>query len=102
MPAKSARSIDQVYQLKVTLQDSHPPIWRRLLVPGGFDLYKLHQVVQLAMGWTDSHLHQFIIDDRYYSVPNPDDWEPVVDERRYTLSQLAPAAKRTFVYGYDF
>lgn len=69
MANKTVGSTDQIYQLKITLRDSKPPIWRRVLVPGGFSLYKLHRVIQLAMGWTDSHLHQFIIDGQYSASP---------------------------------
>jgi Plasmid pRiA4b ORF-3-like protein len=48
-----------LYELKVTLRGSKPAIWRRLQVPGSIKLNRLHQVLQVAMGWTDSHLHQF-------------------------------------------
>ena len=102
MPAKSSKVSGPIYQLKITLRDSRPPIWRRVLVPGSFSLYKLHLVIQLAMDWTDSHLHQFIIDDQYYSIPSQDDWEPVIDERRIMLSKIAPHPKCKFVYEYDF
>ena len=102
MASKTDGSTDHIYQLKITLRDSKPPIWRRVLVPGGFSLYKLHRVIQLAMGWTDSHLHQFIIDGQYFGIPSPDDWEPMIDERRFTLSKIAPAPKYKFVYEYDF
>ena len=95
-------SPDRIYQLKITLRGSRPPIWRRVLVPGNFSLYKLHKVLQVAMGWTDSHLHQFIIDGRYYSVPSPDDWEPVIDERRYSVNRIAFREKTRFIYEYDF
>ena len=102
MTAKARGVSDQVYQLKITLRGSKPPIWRRVAVPGKFSLYKLHQVIQLAMGWEDSHLHQFIIDGEYYRISSPDDWEPVIDERRYALSRIAPHEKSKFVYEYDF
>lgn len=102
MPAKSVRQPDTVHQLKVTLRDIKPPIWRRVLVPSRFSLYKLHRVIQIAMGWTDSHLHQFIIDGQYYSIPSSEDWEPVIDERRHSLGQIANAVKRRFIYEYDF
>lgn len=102
MPAKSSKSSSSIYQLKITLRDSHPPIWRRVLVPGNFSLYKLHQVIQLAMGWQNSHLHQFIVDGKYYGIPSSEDWEPVIDERRFTLEQIAPSLKCKFVYEYDF
>jgi hypothetical protein len=102
MAAKARGLSDQIFQLKITLKGSKPPIWRRVMVPGKFSLYKLHQVIQIAMGWTDSHLHQFIIDDEYYSIPSPDDWEPVIDERRYAVSRIARHEKSKFVYQYDF
>jgi hypothetical protein len=102
MSAKSVGVSDLIYQLKITLRDSKPPIWRRVMVPSKFSLYKLHEVIQIAMGWTNSHLHQFVIDGQRYSIPSPDDWEPVVDERRYSLSQIASREKHKFVYEYDF
>ncbi|OIP44990.1 MAG: hypothetical protein COZ12_06345 [Deltaproteobacteria bacterium CG_4_10_14_3_um_filter_60_8] len=102
MPTKSSKASSSIYQLKITLRDSHPPIWRRVLVPGNFSLDKLHQVIQLAMGWTDSHLHQFIVDGEFYSIPSSEDWEPVLDERRFKLKQIAPSLKRKFTYEYDF
>ncbi len=91
-----------IYQLKITLRESKPPIWRRVLVPGKFNLHKLHWVIQIAMGWTDSHLHQFTIDGEYYSIPHPGDFEPVKDERRLLLSRVAAFGTRKFRYEYDF
>ena len=49
-----------IYQFKVTLKGSDPPIWRRFQVPD-LTLGELHDVLQVVMGWEDSHLHQFII-----------------------------------------
>lgn len=91
-----------VYQLKITLKDSKPPIWRRLLVPGDTTLARLHRIIQEAMGWWDYHLHQFIVGGVYYGEPSPDDWHEVNDERRIRLSQIAPSEKSRFVYEYDF
>ena len=98
MAAKS----DSIYQLKITLKDSKPPIWRRVLVPGSFSLGKLHRVIQIAMGWTDSHLHMFDINRTFYGVPSPDDWEPVKNETRFRIDKVAPPEKGKFVYEYDF
>ena len=50
-----------VYTLRITLNGSKPPIWRRVAVPSDIVLGELHDVIQIAMGWTDSHLHQFIL-----------------------------------------
>jgi hypothetical protein len=101
--AKNANSAtDLIYQLKITLRDSKPPIWRRVLVPAGFTLAKLHRVIQTAMGWTDSHLHQFKIDGQFYGVPSEEDWHEVLNERSYSLEKVAPCEKSKFLYEYDF
>ena len=50
-------SSNAIYQLKVTLDDSKPPIWRRILVPENITLYQLHEIIQRAMGWQNYHLH---------------------------------------------
>jgi hypothetical protein len=95
----------KIYQLKVTLRDSKPPIWRRLHVSADTSLEKLHIILQIAMGWTDSHLHQFIIDNEYYSQPEFDlgDFDhKVQNEKRVKLSQLGLEPKRKFFYEYDF
>ncbi len=54
------------------------------------------------MGWTNSHLHHFIIHERYYGIPRDDDWQAVIDERHTRLADVAPVEKSAFVYEYDF
>ena len=93
---------DRVYQIKVTLRDSKPPIWRRLLVPADTTLYDLHRIIQVATGWTNSHLHQFIVGQTYYGIPSGDDWLPVEDERDYRLADVLPEKKAGMIYEYDF
>ncbi len=98
-----------LYQLKITLKWSKPPIWRRAVVRGDMTLDRLHQVIQIAMGWTDSHMHQFVVGSGFDRV-SYGRAEPQfagfgvrrLDERRYSVSDLAPAAKCKFVYEYDF
>ena len=102
MSTKSSKSVSRIYQIKIVLQDSKPPIWRRLLISDSINLYKFHQIIQIAMGWTDSHLHQFVIDDEYYSIPSPDDMRPIIDERRYKVNQVAPLENDKLFYEYDF
>lgn len=92
----------KVYQLKVTLDGLKPPVWRRLLVNAAMSLADLHDVIQAAMGWTDSHLHMFTVNGESYGVPHPDDFEDVLDESRITLERVAPSAKAKFRYDYDF
>jgi hypothetical protein len=91
-----------VYQLKITLQGSKPPVWRRILVPGNLTLDKLHDVLQVAMGWEDYHLHQFIADDVSYSTPDPEDWVEVSDERKVRLNRLLKEPGQSLLYEYDF
>lgn len=91
-----------VFQLKVTLKESKPPIWRRIQVRGGTTLYKLHDIFQVVMGWTDSHLHQFIVRGEYYGTPDPDWGGDVKSERRVKLGGIVAGPKDRFVYEYDF
>jgi hypothetical protein len=50
---------NKVYQLKVMLKNTKPPIWRRIQVPKDYTFWDLHVAIQDAMGWTDMHLHEF-------------------------------------------
>ena len=91
-----------IYQLKVTLKHSKPPIWRRIQVRADVTLYDLHEIIQIAMGWTDSHLHQFMANDVYYGEPNPDFGFDVANERRVRLHELVSEVKDKILYEYDF
>ncbi|MFY9556703.1 MAG: plasmid pRiA4b ORF-3 family protein, partial [Blastocatellia bacterium] len=64
MSSKKEPSDAPVWQLKITLKDGSPPIWRRILIAGDTSLAKLHRILQIAMGWWDCHLHQFTIHGR--------------------------------------
>lgn len=90
------------FQLKVTLRNIRPPVWRRVVVDSNATLAHLHSVLQIAFGWEDYHLHIFTADGVAYGVPSPDDWEPVRDGRRMKLNQLLRAPKDTLLYEYDF
>lgn len=94
-----------LYQIKITSKDSKPPIWRRVVVRADMRLDRLHKVIQIVMGWTDMHLHQFVVGNTCYGVPDPDFGamgSEVKNEKRYTAEHLAPAAKKKFLYEYDF
>ena len=102
---QSAKPAAPVYQLKITLLDTHPPIWRRVLVAGDISLAELHQLVQTVMGWTNSHLHQFMIGaERYSAVSQFDGYEPEDerDEAQYALQVVAPRPRMLIRYDYDF
>ena len=96
-----------LYQLDLVLLGTEPPVWRRLQVPAGANLGWLHAVIQVAMGWTNSHLHQFKVGEHCYSDPRHHfaefEGDPeILDERKFTLRQLAPREQDAFGYEYDF
>lgn len=93
-----------LYQLKITLRHSKPPIWRRVVVRADVRLDHLHRIIQITMGWMDCHLHQFRVGRLYYGVPDREfeDLGETLNEKQYTLADLAPAAKEKFIYEYDF
>lgn len=93
-----------LYQTKITLSGTRPPVWRRFLVPGNTTLLKLHDILQVVMGWRDAHLHQFLIDGQCYGDPEDDEWGDlrIRPEARYRLDQVVPAAGARFRYECDF
>ena len=94
-----------VYQLKITLRDIRPPIWRRVQVRASEALAHLHDVAQISMGWTNSHLHSFTVEGVDYGFPMPDlgfDDLGFKDESKVKLGKLIPGEKFKFFYQYDF
>jgi hypothetical protein len=67
----------RVYQIHISLLGIKPKIWRRVLIQSDILLSDFHKVIQTSMGWTNSHLHQFIKNEVLYSERIPDDisWE---------------------------
>lgn len=91
-----------IFSLKVKLRGVRPAIWRRIEVPADISLFVLHRTLQAAMGWSDSHLHQFIHRGTYYGVPDREFDFPIVSERRTQLSDLFEHPKDRLIYEYDF
>jgi hypothetical protein len=91
-----------IYQLKVTLLDTRPAVWRRLQVQANVRLSRLHRILQVLMRWTESHLHQFRIDGELYGAPTPGFDLPLINEQRVRLHQVVPGLRTTFHYEYDF
>jgi hypothetical protein len=89
------------FQLRITLRDIHPPIWRRLLLPGSVRLDKLHRMIQAAFGWKDHHLHDFCIGDRRYGTQIEDYPDEELDERSVTVLRALQGVRRC-IYQYDF
>ncbi|MGC9669823.1 plasmid pRiA4b ORF-3 family protein [Planosporangium sp. 12N6] len=91
----------RVFQLRVTLEDVAPPVWRQVLVPAAYTLDRVHRVIQFAMGWQDCHLHSFEIDGEQYGEPDPGGELPMHDEMEYRLDDVTGPGCR-FGYVYDF
>lgn len=104
---KHAESTAEIYQFKITLLDTRPPVWRRIQV-GDCTLDKLHEHIQTAMSWTNSHLHHFRINETLYGDPML--MQETFGELQYKDSTttrlsdiLPPSGERfRFEYEYDF
>jgi hypothetical protein len=106
MPTKKIPAAPDIYQIKVTLFDTEPPVWRRLLVPARLTLAQFHDVLQAAMGWEDCHLHEYCIGKERFGTPNPEDlfmgMTPVINERTVPLSTVLGRLGAKAMYTYDF
>ena len=100
---KSAKQ-SKIYQLKMTLKYIRPPIWRRMEVPAEVTLAELHLILQVAMGWTNSHLHQFKVGKMYYGEPSIDEFSELnlKDESKARLQKVLSKPKQKMIYEYDF
>lgn len=99
-----AKAKEKILQLKIHLRGSKPPIWRRILVKDSTKLGNLHEIIQIAMGWTDTHLHSFSYQGQEYGIPDPefDFGYEVKNENRYKISSLLKYPKDKITYTYDF
>jgi hypothetical protein len=101
------RSSKEIYQFKITLEGSNPPIWRRIQI-ADCSLDKFHVHIQTAMGWTNSHLNQFRIEGINYADPLliEETFEELEYEDSTTtlLSEIIPedGHRFRFEYEYDF
>jgi hypothetical protein len=96
----------KIYQIQISLNGFKPKIWRRLLIPSDLLLADFHKIIQTSMGWTNSHLHQFIKNQTFYTerMPGDDTWEEMnnVDYEKIKISDLLKKEKEKIVYEYDF
>ena len=100
----AARLPSSIYRLKIKLLGIEPPIWRRIQVPGSIRFCCLHTALQVALGWTDSHLHRFEKDGKEWGVPEYDELGDfdLVDERTTQLSTVLKAEGESMMYIYDY
>lgn len=91
-------------QFKVTLRHIQPPIWRRVVLPDNFTLGQLHDVIQVAMGWLNCHMHSFRIGGVHYTDSRAAELEDMDMENEETvfLSRVVTRPRQKFIYEYDF
>lgn len=95
------------FRLKIVLEGTKPKIWRELIVPAEASFGWLHAAIQVAMGWTNSHLHLFktdttVISDSGFELEQMAGGPPVTDEEKVQLKELFPEGTGTCIYEYDF
>lgn len=96
---------ETITRVRIELEGTEPLVWRELDLPLSTTLATLHDIIQVVMRWQDYHLHEFIVGDRVYGVPDPDD---IFDERRVyqekniRLGTLMERGVSDFLYVYDF
>lgn len=91
-----------IYQLHISLNNHTPKIWRRVQVKSDVLLSDLHKIIQTTMGWTNSHLHQFIINGEFYTDPSEGDEMESIDYHGIKLSTMLQIKKESILYEYDF
>lgn len=92
------------YILHVSITFSDPLIWRRMQVPGNYNLSQLHDVIQQSIGWSDSHVHQFLVGKISYEPTiksNKPRESKRFDEHKYKLHSLEEGMQFMFSYIYD-
>ncbi len=103
MAKKTTAKPKNVYLLRITLNETEPPIWRRLMVRSDTRLPDLHLMFQAAMGWYNSHLHLFEVRGERYGEPDPDFGDDdTVNGKNVRLEALLPRKGTRMTYLYDF
>ena len=106
-PTARKKATADVYEIEVFLAETLPQIWRRFAVRSDITLAKLHDVLQIVMGWTNSHMHEFTDMKKTRYAPRFDDLEPdwdtdAVEEHEVKLCDVMPRKGSRLMYEYDF
>lgn len=97
-----------VYQIKVSLEDTRPPVWRRLIIQPRISFLDLHFIIQGAMGWENAHMFNFMVNggglNRTIGVSYDDDWgmDDMEDAAEVPVNSVLLKAKDKVGYVYDF
>ena len=91
----------EVYQLRIWIRRISPQIWRRLLVRNDSTIAELHGTLQIAFGWNDDHLHQFLIRGKPYGIGRIGGIIFDDNPRQVQLRDFHFRLKETWLYEYD-
>ena len=94
--------IPKIYQLKITLKYSSPPIWRRIQVPGNLDIIDLHDIIQVFMGWDNDHLFSFLVGGVRYEDSEEISGPNIKDVSKTSISTAFTRKGAKGIYTYDF
>lgn len=100
--SSAAKTLRTIYQIKVTMKYIRPPVWRRFMIASTENLADFHLALQIVMGWTDSHLHEFVKGKDRYGVPDEDFPSDIHDESEFRIDQVLKQEKDKLLYTYDF
>lgn len=102
------RKFDQVYQFKIMLKGTKPPVWRRIQVPETYTFWDLHVAIQDAMGWLDYHLHAFELVNPFTGIkteigmPDEEFGREILPEWKQKIADWFSTENRSADYRYDF
>lgn len=105
---ENAIKMDDIIQLKITLEGTKPAIWRRIQVEKNTTFFEVHHIIQIAFGWLNYHMYQFNVDGYHlgepaYKMQDVDsDADIVIDSRDITIESLIVEPGEKFEYEYDF
>ena len=105
MATKKESADTQICQLKITLKNLAPPVWRRVQVSQSNDIRRPAFVDANVMGWENSHMHQFKVGKTYYGSSYPDDFDGTTEtkaEDKITVGEVLTKPKAKITYEYDF
>ena len=96
---------EPVARIRIEIEDTDPLVWRELDLPLSTTLATLHDLIQVAMRWQDDHLHEFVVGEKVYGLPGPDDalYERKVNQSKSVrLGMLIDRGVQAFLYVYHF
>jgi Plasmid pRiA4b ORF-3-like protein len=99
---------EHAIQLKVSLRHVKPAVWRRIVIPEGYSFWDLHVAIQNAMGWLDTHLHEFIVTNPltgrkiHIGYPDEESERQVLSGTDVPVTLFLNLLCRKVTYTYDF